>query len=70
MELAAGLAIGVAIGYFLDQWLGTSPWLMILFLFLGMAAGIRNVQRAAQDMSRAAEREEDTGDDDRSPPSS
>lgn len=71
VELAAGLAVGVAIGYFLDQWLGTRPWLMILFLFLGMGAGVRNVQRAARDLMRAAEEEEedDAGDDDRSPPS-
>ena len=44
-ELVAGLAVGVAIGLGLDWWLGTKPWLMIVFFFLGAGAGIVNVYR-------------------------
>ena len=41
------IIIGAAAGYFLDRWLGTSPWLFFLFFVLGLAAGILNVYRTA-----------------------
>ena len=47
IHLAAGVAVGAGIGYFLDRWLGTGPWLLILFFFLGAAGGMMNVYRAA-----------------------
>jgi ATP synthase protein I len=47
-ELVAGVAVGTLIGYALDGWLGTKPWLMVVFLFLGAAAGTMNVYRAAK----------------------
>ena len=31
VELVAGVGVGAGIGYFLDRWLGTGPWLLILF---------------------------------------
>ena len=46
-ELVAGVAVGAAIGYGLDHWLGTTPWLLILFFFLGAGGGMMNVFRAA-----------------------
>jgi ATP synthase protein I len=49
-ELVAATGIGVAVGYGLDLWLGTSPWLLILFLFLGGAAGVSNVYRLVSGM--------------------
>jgi len=39
------LAVAVAIGWFLDRWLGTTPFLLILFFLLGGAAGVANVWR-------------------------
>ena len=42
------VVIGAWIGWLLDRWLGTSPWGFILFFFLGLAAGMRNVFRAAR----------------------
>jgi len=47
-ELVAALAVGLLIGYWLDVWLETAPWMMVVFFFLGSAAGIMNVYRAAQ----------------------
>ena len=47
VELVAALAVGAVMGYLLDQWLGTTPWLMVAFVFLGGAAGIFNVVRIA-----------------------
>ncbi len=43
--LAVGL--GALIGYYLDKWFGTSPWLFLLFILFGLAAGILNVYRTA-----------------------
>ena len=34
-------------GYYLDKWLGTGPWLFLLFILFGLAAGILNVYRTA-----------------------
>ena len=34
MALVSGMLVGGAIGYFLDKWLGTSPWLLFIFLIL------------------------------------
>ncbi len=45
IHLVAGTFIGLAIGYFLDKWLQTSPWLTIIFLILGIAAGFKNMCR-------------------------
>ncbi len=45
-ELVAGIVVGGGIGYFLDKWLSTKPFLLILFLFLGAAGGFWNIIRA------------------------
>ncbi len=47
-ELIAGVGVGGLIGWALDRLLGTAPWLMVLFVALGFAAGLLNVIRAAQ----------------------
>ncbi len=44
-ELVAGVGVGAGIGWLLDYWLGTKPWLMIVFFLLGSAAGMINVYR-------------------------
>ena len=44
-ELVAGVGVGAGIGWLLDYWLGTKPWLMIVFFILGSAAGMINVFR-------------------------
>ncbi len=50
VELISALGVGLAIGWGLDRWLGTKPWLMVVFFFLGAAAGILNVYRASTGM--------------------
>ncbi|MBL6928020.1 MAG: AtpZ/AtpI family protein [Rhodospirillales bacterium] len=54
VELVAALAVGVGIGLLLDRWLDTTPWFLVVFFFLGAAAGILNVYRAASGMGLAA----------------
>ena len=51
-ELVAAVAVGTIIGFILDSWFGTKPWLIITFFFLGAAAGILNVIRAANRMQK------------------
>ena len=48
VELVAGIGVGSLIGYGLDAWLGTRPWLMVVFFFLGAAASVMNMYRAVQ----------------------
>jgi len=38
-------AIGLAIGYGLDRWLGTSPWLTLVFTLFGIVGGFLNLFR-------------------------
>lgn len=61
LEFGIAVAIGVAFGMWLDQRLGTTPWLMLLLLVLGLVAGFRNVLRAVH-RSEAAARAEATED--------
>ncbi len=42
IDLFASVLVGGAMGYFLDRWLGTKPWFLIVFLIFGLAAGFRN----------------------------
>ena len=45
VELLSALIVGASLGYWLDRWLHTSPFLLILFVLLGGAGGIANVWR-------------------------
>ena len=51
-ELIAAVAVGTIIGFILDSWFDTKPWLIIIFFFLGTAAGILNVIRTANRMQK------------------
>ncbi len=51
-ELVAAVAVGTIIGFILDSWFDTKPWLIITFFFLGAAAGMLNVIRTANRMQR------------------
>ena len=46
LEFTLAVLIGVGIGYWLDSKLDTSPWLMLLFLGFGFAAGFRQLLRS------------------------
>ena len=51
-ELVAAVAVGTIIGFILDSWFDTKPWLIILFFFLGAVAGLLNVIRVANRMQK------------------
>lgn len=45
LTFVLAIVIGAWMGRTLDGWLGTAPWLFVLFFFFGLAAGILNVYR-------------------------
>jgi len=49
-ELISAVAVGTIIGFILDSWFDTKPWLIIFFFFLGSVAGILNVIKVAKKM--------------------
>ena len=51
-ELVSAVVVGAIIGFILDSWFDTKPWLIIVFFFLGTAAGILNVIRTAKQMQK------------------
>lgn len=64
IELVAGLGIGFGIGYGLDRLFGTLPMFLVLFVFAGLAAGVKTMLRSAKEVqerqvARAAQQEED-----------
>ena len=51
-ELVSAVAVGTIIGFILDKTFGTKPWLIIIFFFVGVIAGITNVIRSAKNMQK------------------
>ena len=51
-ELGAAVVVGATMGFLLDNWFDTKPWLTISFFFMGVAAGILNVIKSAKKMHR------------------
>lgn len=58
VELMSGIVVGVLAGYWLDKWLGTSPWFFLACFFLGVAGSGLNIYRMSK---RAAARDEENG---------
>ena len=44
--------VGTIIGFILDTWFDTKPWLIIIFFFIGSAAGMLNVIRVAKEICK------------------
>ena len=51
-EMVAAVVVGTIIGFILDNWFGTKPWLIIIFFFLGAIAGMLNVIKTAKNMQK------------------
>lgn len=62
ISMVAATIIGLAFGYYLDRWLGTSPWLTLLFLGFGIAAGFRNLFVLSNRELKRQKREDDKND--------
>jgi ATP synthase protein I len=59
ITMVVATVIGLGAGYYGDRWLGTSPWLTLVGLLFGIAAGFVNLFRSV----KAAERTLDDADD-------
>ena len=51
-ELVVTVVVGSTIGFILDGWFDTKPWLTITFFFIGVIAGILNVFKTAKKMQK------------------
>jgi len=47
-ELVSAVVVGTIIGFILDKWFDTKPWLILIFFFVGVVAGIMNVIKSAK----------------------
>jgi ATP synthase protein I len=55
LELGLAVVLGLLFGRWLDGQLGTAPWMMLLFLAIGSAAGFKGLHRMLRESDRAAE---------------
>jgi F0F1-type ATP synthase assembly protein I len=69
VELMTAVGVWMAIGWLLDTWLGTWPWLMVIGAFLGFGLGVylawvrhqHHMEASAPDRFRAADTADDVG---------
>ncbi|HSF07110.1 MAG TPA: AtpZ/AtpI family protein [Methylomirabilota bacterium] len=55
VALVLATVIGLGAGYYADRWLGTSPWLTLVGLGLGIAAGFVTLFRSVRSAERNLE---------------
>jgi len=48
MILPSSIAVGLFIGYYLDKWLKTEPWMLLVWTILGMISGLLNLWRGVK----------------------
>ena len=67
IAMVAASFIGLFIGVYLDKWLGTSPWMTLIWLGFGIASGFRNIfiltRRALREQEDEEKDQEDNGSD-------
>ncbi len=44
--LPSSIAVGLFFGYMLDKWLHTEPWMLLIFVVLGIISGLLSLYRA------------------------
>lgn len=52
IEMGVAVGLGWGVGHWLDNKFGTEPWLMLLFLLFGTAAGFKGIYTAAREATR------------------
>jgi len=55
LTLPAGIAIGMAIGYWLDKWLKTEPWMILIWTLFGIASGLISLVRGLKKFMKESE---------------
>jgi len=61
LTLPSSIAVGLVMGYFLDKWLGTRPWMLLAFLLFGVASGLLSLFRGLRKLERAAREDDPEG---------
>ena len=56
LTIPSAIAVGLFFGYWLDKWLGTKPWMIIIFTLLGVASGLMTFIRQAMKINREDEK--------------
>ncbi len=64
IELAAALVVSGAVGWFIDDWLGTLPLFMILCICIGIAAGMRTIKRVNDALNKEWQQQDNIEIDD------
>ena len=59
LEMGLSVAIGIGIGYFLDSYFKTSPYLTITFMFFGIAAAFKTIYVLLRKIERENKRDND-----------
>ncbi len=65
LDLVSGVAVGTAIGFGLDTWLGTMPLFLLICMMIGTAAGVKLLMETAKRASAEVDEEETTQESDR-----
>ena len=50
LEMGLAVVLGLYFGQYLDKWLGTEPWMLLLFLIFGVVAAFRNLYRLLREV--------------------
>jgi len=59
LEMGISVAVGIVIGYFLDGYFKTSPYLTIIFMIFGIAAAFKTIFILLRKVERENERDHD-----------
>ena len=51
-DLVAGIGGGALVGWVLDYFIGTSPWLLLIFLALGIVVAFRNIIKLSNEIAK------------------
>ena len=58
LSMVLAIVIGYGVGFYLDKYFGTEPYLMLLFLIFGIIAAFKNVYTLTKRIERMSQEEE------------
>lgn len=65
ISMVAATFIGLAMGYYLDRWFDTTPWLTLIFLGFGIVSGFRNIYILTERELKRQQKDEESQDGDK-----
>jgi len=58
LHIVSSIVVGLVIGYYLDEWLGTKPWMLMIWFLLGVVAGFKLVFQEFRKLQRRQEKQQ------------